>query len=195
MKTAKARTGDSTRSIARTWSLCQAAGQTVSGIMHRLAPERWLLDLIALGLAGLLVEVGALYGLAVTSTWVLMPTKLAAEGCAPNDSTSRTGAVVARHTASATGATNSSAVSYQKRSIFGPRTAAAASDSTKPNGGAIEPDQSKAIIASGLRGRTDASEEMGPAKPEGSSSPMRPAKTSWCRSRSCAKKPLALSPM
>ena len=195
MKTVQARTGDSARSISRTWSLCQAAGQTVSRIMHRLTPERWLVDLLALGLAGLLVEVGALYGLAVTSAWVLMPTQLTGEGCAPNDSTTRTGPMVARRTASAAGATNSSAASDQKRSVFGARTAAAASDSTRPNDRAIEADQRKTIIASDLRVQTDASREIGPAKPEVSSSPTRPAKTSWWRSRSCSKKPLALSPM
>ena len=46
---------------------------TASSAAQRFMPERWLIDLLALALAGLLVGAAALYGLAVVSTWVSTP--------------------------------------------------------------------------------------------------------------------------
>jgi hypothetical protein len=56
-----------------TRSLGRAEAWAASSAAQRFIPERWLIDLLALALAGFLVGAAALYGLAVISTWVPTP--------------------------------------------------------------------------------------------------------------------------
>ena len=60
-------TRSATRSQGRAGAVAASSGA------QRFVPERWLIDLLALALAGLLVGAATLYGLAVVSTWVATP--------------------------------------------------------------------------------------------------------------------------
>jgi len=72
-----------TRSATR--SPGRAVVRAASSAARRFMPECWLIDLLALALAGLLVGAAALYGLAVVSTWVPTPNPRAADSLTRDD--------------------------------------------------------------------------------------------------------------